>query len=170
MTHLRRRLKTVVLGERQTIAGTVYGTIIVLAVLAAAGSAYKNHLWQLDAIVCISALVLWIAHIYSHGLGESLALERRLGVDELRSIARREYSIILAAILPTIAVTLGAIGVLKPHVAVRSAFVVGIITISAQGIRYARLEDLSRFGTIVTVSANLALALAIVAMEAWVAH
>jgi hypothetical protein len=114
--------------------------------------------------------VLWVAHVYSHGLGESLARGRQLTLDELGVIARREYSIILAAILPALAVALGAVGLLKPHVAVRTAFVVGIITLTAQGVRYARLERLSRFGTVVTVTVTVSLALAIVAMEAWVAH
>ena len=37
-------------------------------------------------------------------------------------------------------------------------------------LHYARLERLSRIGTIVTVSVNLALGLTIVAMEVFVAH
>jgi len=102
---LHGRVRRFVLGERGTIAGTVYGTIIVLSVLS------------------------------------------------------------------VLAVTLGAVGLIDDQAAVWTAFGLGIITLAAQGVRYARLERLSRIGTIVTtVSVNLALGLTIVAMEVFVAH
>jgi hypothetical protein len=170
LSFVHARLKRFVLGERRTIAGTVYGTIIVLSVLSVGARSFEHRLWQLDALVAVSAIVLWVAHVYSHGLGESLSRGRRLMLAELREIARREYAIILAAALPVAAITLGAIGLVDDHAAVRTALGLGIITLAAQGVRYARLEQLSRVGTIVTVSVNLALGLTIVAMEVFVAH
>ena len=68
------------MGDRQTIAGTVYGTIIVMSGLAAGAHAYEHHLWRLVVLAGGSAVVLWPAHVYSHGLGESLALGRRVTV------------------------------------------------------------------------------------------
>jgi hypothetical protein len=163
-------LRRYLLGDRRTIAGTVYGTIIVLSVLAAGARTYEHHLWRLAAIAGVSAAVLWVAHVYSHGLGESLAVGRRLSLDETRAIARREYSIVLAAVLPVLAVVLGAVGLLHASTAIRWAFGVGIVTLTVQGVRYAGLENLSRAATIATVSLNLALGLAIVAVEAFVTH
>jgi hypothetical protein len=163
-------LQRYLFGDRSTVAGTVYGTIVVLSVLAAGAKAYEHHLWQLAAIAGIGSFVLWVAHVYSHGLGESLAAGRRLTVSEVLGIARREYSIMLAAILPLLAVVLGAAGVLEEHTAVRWALGVGVVTLAAQGVRYARMEHLGRLATITTVSLNLAIGLALVAVEAWVAH
>lgn len=168
--HVTQWLRRYLVGDRDTVAGTVYGTIVVLSVLAAGAHAYEHHLWRLASIAGISALVLWIAHIYSHGLGESLAAGRRLTLGEIRSIAQREYSIVLSAVLPVAAVALGAAGVVHEPTAMRWAFGVGIITLTAQGVRYARLEDLGRTATIATVSLNLALGLAIIAVEAFVTH
>jgi hypothetical protein len=170
LAFLHGKLARFVVGERSTIAGTVYGTIIVLSVLSVGATSFEHRLWQLDALVAVSAIVLWIAHVYSHGLGESLSRGRRLTLAELREIARREYAIVLAAILPVAAITLGAIGLVDDHAAVRAALGLGVITLAAQGVRYARLERLSRVGTFVTVSVNLALGLTIVAMEVFVAH
>jgi len=42
--------------------------------------------------------------------------------------------------------------------------------LAAQAIRYARLERLGPTGTLVTVSVNLAIGLAIVALEVLIAH
>jgi hypothetical protein len=169
-SYLHATLKRYLVGDRRTIAGTVYGTIIVLSVVAVGAKSYKHDLWRLDVLAGVSVIVLWVAHVYSHGLGESLNCGRRLTLAELGAIARREYSIVLAAVLPVLAVTLGAVGVLHAAAAVRAALGVGIIALGAQGVRYARLERLSGVGTIVTVTLNLALGLTIVAMETLIAH
>ena len=121
-------------------------------------------------IAATSAVVLWLAHVYSHGIGESLKLRRRLTVSELVSVARREYSIVAAAVPPVIALVLGAAGVVSPRTATWLVFGVGGITLAAQGVRYARLERLSLPATIVTVVLNLALGLVLVAVEVLIAH
>lgn len=167
---MNEQLKQLIAGDRQTIAGTVYGTIIVMSVLAAGGKAYEHQLWHLLVLVGVSVIVLWLAHVYAHGLGESLRLERRVTFDELASIARREYSTVAAAILPLAAVGLGAAGVLPPRTAIRLALWLGVAALTVQGIRYARLERLSRGATFVTVALNLVIGLALVALEVLVAH
>ena len=164
------RLRRFLLGDTQTIAGTVYGTIVVLSVLAAGAKSYRHNLWRLDVIAAVSAVVLWMAHVYSHGLGESLALERRLTFGELAAIARREYAIVLAAVPPVVAVGLGAVGLVSPDTALWLAFGSGVITLAGQGVRYSRVEQLSPMRTITTVGLNLVFGLTLVAMEAFIAH
>lgn len=165
-----RGLTRLLLGNRQTIAGTVHGTIIVLAVLTAGAKEYQHHLWRLVAIAGVSAVVLWLAHVYSHGLGESLAMGRQLTLAELAVIARREYSIVAAAILPLAAVALGASGLVDKHTSVWLAFGIGVITLAAQGVRYAQLERLGAAATAVTVSLNVAFGLGLIALGVFVAH
>jgi hypothetical protein len=167
---VERGLTRLLVGDRRTIAGTVYGTIIVLAVLTAGAKPYEHHLWRLVAIAGVSAVVLWLAHVYSHGLGESLGIGRRLTLGELAAIARQEYSIVAAAILPLTAVALGAAGIVGEQSSIWLAFGIGVVTLTAQGVRYAQLEDLSAAATLVTVSLNVAFGLGLVALEVLVAH
>jgi hypothetical protein len=164
------RLSKLVLGSRERIAGTVYGTIITLAALTAGGSGNEHNLWQLNAIVGVSVLVLWVAHVYAHGLGESLDSGRRLTAAELGHIARREFSIPLAAVLPMTVIALGALNVFQDRTALWLAVGAGVATLTAQGVRYAQLEHLGRAATIATVGLNLAFGLALVALKALVAH
>ena len=164
------RVKRLLLGDRRSVAGTVYGTIIVLSVLAAGAKPYKHDLWRLAVLAGVSAIVLWVAHVYSHGLGESLRIGRRLTATELVSVARREYAIVLAAIPPVAAVTLGATGVLAPRTAVWLALGIGVLALTAQGLRYARLERLSLTGTVVTVTVNVLIGVTIVIAEVVIAH
>jgi hypothetical protein len=159
-----------VFGSRRSISGTVYGTIVVLAALAAGGKAFQHDLWHLAAIVVVTVLVLWIAHVYAHGLGESLEAGRRLDVAELGAIAGRELAIPLAAVVPTAMLALGAVGLFRASTAVWIAVGVCVATLAAQGLMYARLERLGRVGTLSAVALNLALGLAIVALKVVVAH
>ena len=159
-----------VYGSRTTIAGTVYGTIVVLAVLAAGGKAFEHDLWGLTAIVVLTVVVLWVAHVYAHGLGESLQLDRRLDAAELGAIARRELAIPLAAVAPTAVLVLGAVGLLRGRTAVWLAVGIGVATLALQGLRYAKVERLGPTGTLVAVAVNLALGLAIIALKLVVVH
>jgi hypothetical protein len=164
------RLKRFLLGDRERIAGTVYGTIIVMSVLAAAAKAYEHHLWRLAVLAGVSVVVLWLAHVYADGLGESLKLGRRVTVAELSSIARREYSVVLAGVLPLTSVLLGAAGILAGRTAVVLALWLGVAALTVQGIRYAQLERLGRGAAIVTVGVNVGIGLALVALEVFIAH
>jgi hypothetical protein len=162
-------IKRLFFGSRGAIAGTVYGTIVVMAALTA-GSEGDPGLWQLAAIVATSVLVIWIAHLYSHGLAESIDLGRRLNTAEVGAIARRELAIPLAAAAPVAALVLGALGFVRETTAVWAAMAIGVATLALQGARYAGVEELSRTGIVVSVGVNVSLGLAIVALKAGLAH
>ena len=163
-------LTRLVFGSRRTIAGTVYGTIVVLASLAAGGKAFEDQLWHLAAIVDVTVLVLWVAHVYAHGLGESLEAGRRLDAAELGTLARRELAIPLAAVAPTGMLVIGAVGLVRGSTAVWLAIGICVAALAVQGLRYALLERLGGLGTLASVGLNLALGLAIVALKVIVAH
>ena len=95
-----RAFRELLAGSSETIAGTVCGTIIVMATLVAGAPAFREKLWNFLVVVVVTTLVFWAAHIYAHGLAESLQLRRRLTVAELGQIAHRERAIGLAVVLP----------------------------------------------------------------------
>src|SRR5580765_768836 len=162
---MRRGMMRFVFGSRATIAGTVYGTVIVLAVLVAGGKAAEHSLWRLVGIVTTSVLVLWMAHVYAHALGTSVKVDRRLDAAELREIAGRELAMPLAAVAPAAALVLGATGLLAGRTSFWLAFALGIATLGVQGLRYARVERLGTTGTVVAVAINLGLGLVLVIFE-----
>ena len=167
---MTRAMMQFVFGSRATIAGTVYGTVIVLAVLVAGGKAAEQSLWRLVGIVTTSVLVLWMAHVYAHALGASVQVDRRLDAAELREIAGRELAMPLAAVAPAAALVLGATGLLAGRTSFWLAFGVGIATLGVQGLRYARVERLGAAGTVVAVATNLGLGVVLVIFEVLVSH
>ena len=166
------RLRRLVLGSRENIAGTVYGTIVAMGALAAGaeGSGGDIRPWELAVFVAATVLVLWIAHVYSHALGETIRLGRRVDAAELASVARREFAIPLAAVLPVGALVLGALGVFRETTAVWLALGFGVATLVVDGVRYAAVERLTPLGTIATVAINLALGLLIVGLKVLLGH
>ena len=166
----RGGLRELFAGTPETIAGTVYGTIIVMATLVAGAPAFKHDLWHLLAIVVVTTVVFWAAHIYAHGLGESLQLGRRVTRSELVHIAHRERAMALAVVLPALALVLGALGVIRGSVSIWLALGLGVAALAVQGLRYARLERLSVTGSVVVVGLNLALGLALVLLKVIVVH
>jgi hypothetical protein len=163
------RLHRIVLGTADTIAGTVYGTIVVMGAIAAGAEGARDP-WQLAAIVAATVIVLWLAHVYAHGLGEAIGRGRRLDRQELASVGRRELAIPLAAVAPTAALALGGLGAVRDSSAVWLALVIGVVTLGVQGLRYSALEGLGRRGTASIVGVNLMLGLVIVALKALLAH
>jgi hypothetical protein len=165
-----RTAKHVVLGIGEGIAGTVYGTIVVMAVVAAGSRGDDTDPWRLAVLVAATVLVLWVAHVYAHALAESVAEKRRLGWMEVRRLARRESTIPLAAVAPVGALALGTLDVIREPSAIWLALGIGVATLAVQGVRYARVEELGRTATVIMVAANLGLGFVIVALEVALAH
>jgi hypothetical protein len=155
-------------GER--LGGFIYGTIVALAVVVAGARAYPHAAGHIAALVSVTAVALWLAHVYAHGLGESVAHDEHLTLAELRHIARREGSIVEAALPPVAALLLGSLGVVSTHAAVWTAFGLGLAVLVAQGIRFARIERLGTLGTLLVVAGNLSLGGLLIAVKLVITH
>lgn len=162
------RLRRRAIGER--LAGFVYGTIVVLAVLVAGARAFPDDAGHIAAMILVSSVVLWLAHVYAHGLAHSVAHDERVSLTELRVIAHREGSIVEAAVPPLAALLLGAFDAVSTSTAVWLAFAVGLVVLASQGIVFARVERLRWPAMLLVVTANVALGLALVALKVLLTH
>lgn len=167
-TSATARVARAALGER--LAGFIYGTIVALAVVVAGGRAYPHDAGHIAALVSVTAVALWLAHVYAHSLGHSLAHDEHVTFAELRHIAHREGSIVEAAVPPVAALLLGAVGILATRTAVWLAFALGLAVLATQGLRFARTERLGWLGTLLVVGGNLSLGLLLVLVKLVVTH
>src|SRR5262249_46094235 len=135
-----------------------------------AAYATEKDPWRLAVLVWTTAFVLWIAHLYAHGLAESISRRQRLTVAELRDIARRELGILGAAAIPSAGLLLCALRVMRGGASVWLALGVGLAILAAEGVRYARIEALGLTATLTIVGANLAVGLFVVVLKVTVAH
>ena len=158
-----------IFGVGGSVASTVYGTVVIMATLTAAYATEKDP-WRLAILVASTALVLWLAHIYAHGLSESLARRRWLTSRMVWAVARREIGMLIAAAAPIAALLLGALGAVDESTAVFIAMTVGIVTLAAEGHRYARIENLGRLGTTLAITANVLMGSFVVLLKVVLAH
>jgi hypothetical protein len=173
MTGEAQRPRTTRLGRRaigERLAGFIYGTIVVLAVLVAGARAFPDGAGRIAAMVVVTSVVFWLAHVYAHGLAHSVVHDEHLSLHELARIARREGSIVGAAVPPLAALLLGAFGALSTSTAVWLAFGLGLAVLAVQGVIFARVERLSWPATLLVVAANLGLGVVLVGLKVLVSH
>jgi len=150
-TRISRRAGRLVLGVDDRIASTVFGTITAMATVTVYGKAFPDSPWKVEELVASTAVVLWIAHLYTHALSESISEDRRLNGARVWSLAVRELGILLAAIPPTIALTLGGLGVFDETASIWLALGLGLAILAVEGVRYARIERLGSTGLLLAV-------------------
>jgi hypothetical protein len=155
-------------GER--LGGFIYGTIVVLAVVVAGAKAYPREPGRIAAVVIITTVVFWLAHVYSHALAYSVGHQTHLSLAELRRIAHREASLLEAGVPSVVALLLGAVGVLSEETSVWAAIALGLVVLGVQGVTFARVERLSWIATLVVVAINLGLGLVLIALKIFVSH
>jgi hypothetical protein len=99
-----------------------------------------------------------------------VASDEHISPAELRHIARREGSIVEAALPPVAALLVGAFGVISTHSAVWVAFGLGLSVLAAQGITVARVERFGWLGTLGLIAANVSLGVLLVGLKLVVTH
>src|SRR3954469_5689221 len=102
--HGAARLGRAAMGER--LGGFIYGTIVALAVVVAGARAYPHGAGHIAALVAVTSVVFWVAHVYAHGLAEGVAKDEHRPVSVLRQVAKRERGILEAAVPPVVALLL----------------------------------------------------------------
>jgi hypothetical protein len=162
------RLGRAAMGER--LGGFVYGTIVVLSVVVAGAKAFPSAPGQIAAVVVVTTVVFWLAHVYADALAYSIGHDQHLSLAELRTIARREASILEAGVPPVAALLLGELGVISEEVAVWLALGLGLAVLAAQGLLFARVERLAWLGTLAVVALNLGLGLLLIGLKLLVSH
>ena len=138
--------------------------------LGSGARAFPDDAGHIAALVAVTSVVFWLAHVYAHSLAHSVAKDEHLSMAELRHIARREGSLVEAALPPLAALMLGAFGLLSTRGAVWLAFSLCLAVLAVQGVVFARVERLGRLGTLAVVTANLGLGVVLVGLKLLVSH
>ncbi len=156
--------------EGERLGGFIYGTIVALAVVVDGARAFPDSTGPVAVLVATTAAVFWCAHVYADGLAHSVSRDERLRPSELVHIARREFSLVQAALGPVVALLLGAVGVLSTAGSYWAAFAFGFAVLVGRGLQFARIERLGMVGTLGVVAGNVAIGLALVGLKIVAMH
>jgi hypothetical protein len=125
VTHERRDR----LAERVSAAS--YGTVLIIASLLVVESddVESGFGWELVVGVGVAT---WLAHLYAEVLGNHVRNAAATQSHEVRKAMTDGLPILLAAVLPAVALGLGSIGVVEPRLALWIA--VGVAIVQLVGI------------------------------------
>lgn len=94
--------------DKQAVAGAIYGTVSVMAVIAGA-SHKETSAARVLAFAAISSLAIWAVHVYAATLASAGPHEMPWG-SALRHSLRHEIGVLEGVIVPLIFLVLGAVG------------------------------------------------------------
>src|SRR5262245_26941351 len=108
------------------VAGAIYGTILVLAVIAGLSEDDEISAGALLAATLTTSSVFWVAHVYADVLAERASGMPGTTVQLIRSAAGREWPLIEASLAPSAPLLLAAVGAFSRGTAVTIALVIGL--------------------------------------------
>ncbi len=162
------RIRDWLFDRGDNLAGGIYGTILVTSIIAAADS--SEAIWLSLGVVEITMIVFWLAHVYAGALARSLDSNEAFSGGEVRRSVRREWPLLQAAIVPSLALIAGGVGLVATRTAYWLAIGYGVATLVWWGILFARKERLGSGATIAVVLVNASFGLCIVALKEFVGH
>jgi hypothetical protein len=113
---------------------SVYGVILVSGMIVVAGG-HGDSSWSVFWTVTITVLVFWAAHVYAgtvahHGMDE----HRMIGLGEAFRISlRRSLGLLVAALIPSSILLLGATRAVPDQLAIWSALWAGVVVLAVLG-------------------------------------
>lgn len=150
------------------LAGGIYGTILVTSIIAAADASHT--IWLSLGIVEVTMIVFWLAHVYAGALAWSIDGRETFSRREIRRVAGHEWPLLQAAIVPSIVLLAGGLGLIRTQSAYWLAVGYGVVALIWWGLLFARKEHLGRLATIAVVLVNASFGLVIVVLKEFVSH
>lgn len=154
--------------DTHAVARTIYGTILITALVAGLSENDDIDAWQILVSVTATATVFWIAHVYAEVLSQRLAAGRSLSWAEIRRALDDEAPMLMAGIPAGLALALAALGFYTTDTGVTLAIGFGVAALFAYGVVLGRREHASRMQTFLGACLNGAFGLVIVALKAFV--
>ena len=115
-------------------------------------------------------IVFWLAHVYAHALAWRLDSNEGFSRASLRRIAAGEWPLLQAAIVPSLALLAGGLGLISARAAYWIAIGYGVVALIWWGLLFARKERMSVLATTAVVLVNASFGLCIVLLKEFVSH
>jgi hypothetical protein len=122
-------------------AGAIYGTIVVLAVIAGVSEDTEAGAASVLGAVLVTALALWIAHVYAESLASRLADAKATWREIVRRAIVQEWPLAEAALVPAAPLLLGAVGVLSRESAIDVAIALALADLFTWGAAVGRASN-----------------------------
>jgi len=142
----------------------VYGSFLAASVI---GVAYESGAGArtMTAALLGSMVVFWAAHVWSDVVGERIAVGEAFRLRDALSIARREWPLVEAAVLPSILLALAWAGAWSRDTGARLALAAALLQVVAWGFAAGRRAGGSRLTATALAAGEGLLAVLLLAAE-----
>lgn len=122
------------------LAGAVYGTILATTVVVSV-QGHDDPVRTAIAIVLVTSMVFYSAHVYSRVIARRMVVRHRLGWPVVIQIARDEWPMLQSSVVVLVPLALGLFGVVDPTEALWLAMASGVAALFTYGIVIGVRED-----------------------------
>jgi hypothetical protein len=147
------------------VADAIYGTILVLAVIAALSEDESASAATILGGAAATSVVFWIVHVYAQVLDRETAGDTSPFWQLVRESGWQEWPLVQAALLPMVPLLLSALGVFSRSTAVTLALAIGITNLATWGYVAGRAVQHSRLRSALTGAGAVALGLVMVLLK-----
>lgn len=154
--------------DTHAVARTIYGTILITALVAGLSEGYEIDAWQILVSVTATTLVFWLAHVYAEVLSMQLAAGRKLTWAAARRAMDDELPMVQAGLPAAVALGLAALGFYSTDTGVTLAIGFGVASLFAYGVVLGHREGAGHLQTFIGACINGAFGLVIVALKAFI--
>ncbi|MEV0976387.1 hypothetical protein [Streptomyces sp. NPDC049915] len=149
--------------------GGVYGSLLAATVVIGAGTLGSFPRLELVALLLLSAVAFWIAHVHAQLFGARLA-EHPLDRHTVLHVCRDEWPIVKAAVPPAVAVAVSPLLGLDVQGALWLALAVAVVGQMGWSVAAARRAGAPTRLVVLTAVVNLVLGLLIISFKLFVKH
>ncbi|GAA2046290.1 hypothetical protein GCM10009819_37690 [Agromyces tropicus] len=148
---------------------SVYGVILVSGMIVVAAG-HGESSWQVFWTVLITVLVFWAAHVYAgtvahHGFDDG----RMVGLGEaFRGALRRSFGMLVAALIPSAILLLGATRAIPDTLANWTALWTGVVVLAVLGFIAFRRRGASVLMQVIGALGTAAFGVAMIVLKALV--
>ena len=150
-----------------SFGAAVYGSLLVASVVGIAYEAGQSAA-TMTATAASSMVVFWAAHTWSEALGERVAAGPAFRRRDILVVARHEWPLVEAAVLPTLCLALAWAGAWSREAGTRAALGAALLQIVGWGIVAGLRSGASPIAAAVMGAGEGALGLALLALERFV--
>jgi hypothetical protein len=161
-----KKLPSRVAGRRApNLAGAIYGTIVATAVVAGLDEASATPLRAL-VLLLATGTFFWAAHVYALLLAERIQGRHRMNRTDVGRVMVLERPLLYAGLPLALPLAAGSLGLISKNFSLGSALLVGVLTLVAWGVVFARREGQGPTGIITAAILNGVVGFIIVALKA----
>jgi hypothetical protein len=147
------------------VADAVYGTILVLAVVAALSRDRNASAGAILGAAAATSIVFWIVHVYAEVINRETSGDTTPFWSLVRQSGWQEWPLVEAALLPMLPLLLGALGVFGRSAAITLSLVVGLGDLWIWGYAAGRAVHHSRLKSVLTGAGAVALGVVMVLLK-----